>query len=69
MDKQQTSGATTSLTSLGDHLTVKAISEWKGIIRMDTQILVNDIQLCWVSGAEYAEFIDKLQNLVNEYRI
>lgn len=55
--------------NLGDEVKFTAISEWDGARRMDTKILLAGKQLCFVSGEEYQEFLDKLQNLVNEYRI
>lgn len=69
MAENKTYKSSTSLTFIGDAVTVKAVSEFENNKRMDTQILINDILLCWVSGAEYPAFIEKLQNLVNEFRI
>jgi len=60
---------TTTLTTIGNGVTLKAISEWIGGTRMDTEILLNDVQLCSVCGADYEEFMDQLNNLINTYRI
>lgn len=63
------SDPTTTKVSLGDGITLTAVSEWVNNKRADTQIKLGGFQLCWVSGAEYDQFIEKLQDLINEYRI
>ncbi len=59
---------TSTNIAIGD-LTGKAISEWEGAVRMDTEIKVSAGTLCYVSGEEYNEFMEKLQTLIIEYRI
>lgn len=36
---------------------------------LDTQIEIEGGTLCWVCGEQRQEFIEKMQALVNEYRI
>lgn len=63
------SDATTNSVLLGNEVVLTVTSEWEGTKRCDTHIKIGEDSLCWVSGAECGEFITKLQNLVNEYRI
>lgn len=60
---------TTTHTVIGNGVLLSATSEWVNNKRMDTDIRMGSESLCWISGAEYEEFIAKLQNLINEYRI
>lgn len=36
---------------------------------LDTKVEINNLTLCWVAGNQRQEFIDKLNEIINEYRI
>lgn len=56
------------LTS-GDNLTINCESEVSDGILLDTKVTIEAGCLCWVSGEERDEFIAKMQEIIDKYRI